>query len=79
MAPNTTLLARALFIVAAYGVHGAPALAQENERGEALFDLCSSCHGPDAGGRREFLAPAIAGMSEWYVVVQLQKFQKKVL
>ena len=52
-----------------------PALAEENARGAELFNLCSQCHGPDAGGNRLFLAPAIAGMSEWYVAGQLEHFK----
>ena len=69
------LVAIAALIVGAFGVATPPAFAQDNERGEALFDLCSSCHGPDGGGNRAFLAPAIAGMSEWYVAAQLAKFR----
>ena len=50
----------------------------EEARGKVLFDFCSSCHGPDAGGNAMFLAPAIAGMEEWYIRTQLQKFQSGV-
>ena len=54
---------------------GSAAIAAENERGAVLFDLCSSCHGPEAGGNRMYLAPSIAGLGEWYIVAQLKKFQ----
>ena len=76
----TTALKRRLFatvvlIAAAYGWTPPAALAQGNERGALLFDLCAQCHGPDAEGNRFFLAPAIAGLSEWYVLAQLNKFR----
>ncbi len=47
----------------------------ENERGEALFDLCTQCHGEQGQGKELFLAPAIAGMGEWYVTSQLEMFR----
>jgi cytochrome c oxidase subunit 2 len=48
------------------------------ERGEELFDLCRQCHGADGGGIQMALAPAIAGIDEWYVKAQLEKFQTGV-
>lgn len=57
-----------------------PALAEnagaENAgRGEALYDLCKQCHGADGGGMELALAPAIAGLDEWYVEAQLKAFK----
>ncbi len=75
MALKRRLLATAVLIAAAYGFAPPTALAQGSKRGEALFDLCAQCHGPDAGGNRFFLAPAIAGLSEWYLTAQLNKFR----
>ncbi len=40
-----------------------------------LFQLCSACHGPQGHGNRELMAPAIAGLPDWYVVNQLRKFK----
>jgi cytochrome c553 len=45
------------------------------DMGEQLFQLCAQCHGPDGRGDPVALAPAIAGMEEWYVKAQLAKFQ----
>ena len=45
------------------------------DQGAQLFQLCVQCHGPDAGGNPMALAPAIAGMDEWYVKAQLTKFR----
>ena len=48
----------------------------DSERGAKLFDLCTQCHGDQGDGRELFLAPAIAGMGQWYVESQLKMFQK---
>lgn len=44
-------------------------------RGRQLFALCTQCHGVDGGGRREYQAPAIAGLPQWYVSGQLEMFR----
>jgi len=48
------------------------------ERGEHLFQTCVPCHGPDGGGDQSLGAPAIAGMSAWYLEAQLVKFRDGV-
>jgi cytochrome c553 len=53
----------------------AAALAEENERGAELFELCVQCHGAEGEGDPLALAPAIAGLSDWYLKTQLQKFR----
>ncbi|MCR9093222.1 MAG: c-type cytochrome [bacterium] len=52
------------------------AIAEDGDlaRGEELYALCTQCHMADGGGSREALAPAIAGMPEWYVEMQLKNF-----
>ena len=65
-------LAASVLVVAQVFASGAWA---DDGRGEELFKLCESCHGPDAGGNQKFLAPAIAGMDAWYLQVQLEKFR----
>jgi cytochrome c oxidase subunit 2 len=44
------------------------------DMGSQLFQLCAQCHGADGGGDPVALAPAIAGMDEWYLKAQLEKF-----
>lgn len=44
-------------------------------KGQALFALCTQCHGTDGGGNADVLAPAIAGLPAWYVEGQLVKFK----
>ena len=51
------------------------ARARDAARGEALFELCAQCHGSDGGGDRAALAPAIAGLPQWFVEAQLHKFK----
>ncbi|MEE3326895.1 MAG: c-type cytochrome [Myxococcota bacterium] len=51
------------------------ASAGDLARGEQLYVLCAQCHTEDGGGRELFLAPAIAGLDEWYVNSQLLLFQ----
>jgi cytochrome c553 len=70
-APAAFLLALAL----ALAMPAAKSLAQDTARGQQLFALCAQCHGGDAGGNPETLAPAIAGLPAWYVAGQLQKFR----
>jgi cytochrome c553 len=56
-----------------------PAGASADEgRGEALFSLCAQCHGSAGEGNPDVQAPAIAGLEQWYVEAQLEKFRSGV-
>jgi cytochrome c553 len=68
---------RKLLAATALGVAlpAVPALAQDTERGKELYALCSQCHGAAGGGDAVALAPAIAGLPQWFVEGQLKKFQ----
>ena len=47
--------------------------------GEALYNsTCGTCHGDDGTGRWKVHAPALAGMTDWYLVRQLQNFKSGV-
>lgn len=48
------------------------------ERGAAMFDTCSPCHGEEGLGNPALGAPAIAGLPRWYVQGQLEKFQQGI-
>ena len=54
---------------------GGAAIAGDLARGQALFTYCTQCHGDAGGGSQLARAPAIAGLSEWYVQSQFRKFQ----
>jgi len=44
-------------------------------RGKELFETCEPCHGPDGSGNPAVGAPNIAGLNDWYVEKQLEKFR----
>lgn len=54
----------------ACGGTGEPGVA----RGEAVFDTCAPCHGAEGFGDETLGAPAIAGLPQWYIEAQLEKF-----
>jgi cytochrome c553 len=70
-------MARSKSVLAALAVAmlAASASAQGLERGRQLYELCQQCHGTAGAGNPAFLAPAIAGLPQWYVQSQLQKFR----
>lgn len=37
--------------------------------------VCAACHGPNGEGKREVMAPSIAGVPTWYSTLQLEKFR----
>jgi cytochrome c oxidase subunit 2 len=49
--------------------------AADDARGRALFDHCQQCHGSEGAGMELALAPAIAGLDQWYVESQLKHFR----
>ncbi|MCB9598003.1 MAG: c-type cytochrome [Sandaracinaceae bacterium] len=52
-----------------------PQQPQGDARGPRLFETCAACHGAQGEGNQEFGGPAIAGMPEWYLLRQLNKFR----
>ncbi len=48
----------------------------DTTRGQQLYSqTCSICHGENAMGNPPLNSPRLAGMSDWYMVIQLQKFR----
>jgi cbb3-type cytochrome c oxidase subunit III len=43
--------------------------------GRDLYRACESCHGATGAGNAGIGAPPLAGLPEWYVASQLQRFQ----
>ena len=58
-----------------WGLTGCRAPPPNVSRGEALFDMCSLCHGRDGSGNPGLRASAIAGLPQWYIEGQLEKFR----
>jgi len=54
---------------------GTGGAAAAETRGAELFSLCSQCHGMAGQGNAATLAPSIAGLPQWYVERQLEKFR----
>jgi len=44
-------------------------------RGQEVFETCVPCHNADGSGNPTVGAPNIAGMKEWYVERELEKFR----
>ena len=66
-------------VLFAFGATAAVGGSSADEgRGEQLYRLCAQCHGPEGAGEALFLAPAIAGLAEWYVTAQLENFRSGV-
>jgi cytochrome c553 len=46
------------------------------EKGEQYYQsLCGSCHGPGGKGNKALNAPKLSGLSDWYLVEQINKFR----
>jgi len=45
------------------------------EAGRALYAVCASCHGQNGQGNKTLNAPALTGLSDWYIVGQLRNFK----
>jgi cytochrome c oxidase subunit 2 len=53
----------------------AATVAGDAKRGRALYTTCSVCHGVDGRGIAGQGAPRLAGMSDWYMGLQLNNFK----
>ncbi len=49
-----------------------------NDGSKLYVSTCGACHGPDGRGVRSMNAPALKGMSDWYLVTQLKNFKQGV-
>jgi cytochrome c oxidase subunit 2 len=70
----TFSIARSLAALLAFAL-AAPAASRADERGAALFVLCTQCHGDAGEGNHVFGAPSLGGLPLWYVQSQLRKFR----
>jgi cytochrome c oxidase subunit 2 len=52
--------------------------ATDTDNGRSLYATCAACHGADGHGIQATNAPRLAGMSDWYVLTQLQNFEHGV-
>jgi cytochrome c oxidase subunit II len=57
----------------------APATVKGNAKnGHGPWETCAACHGADGGGIHATNAPRLRGMSDWYLVTQLNNFKHRV-
>jgi cytochrome c oxidase subunit 2 len=47
-------------------------------RGKEIYKICAVCHGQQGEGNKEFGAPRLAGMDDWYLASQLKNFRAGV-
>lgn len=66
--------AAGLTILFAAVISGCAPSDSELARGEAVWNTCAPCHGAAGQGNQSLGAPAIAGLPQWYVEAQLEKF-----
>ena len=45
--------------------------------GAARYVTCGACHGADGAGIQATNAPRLKGMSDWYLVTQLQELPRR--
>ncbi len=48
------------------------------KNGQKTYVTCAACHGPDGRGVQSTNAPALKGMSDWYLVTQLHNFKQGI-
>jgi len=72
--PNICLPLVYLMVILFTGMH-TPAQAQDAKAGEAAFQVCKTCHGPQGEGQQQLNAPNLTGQFDWYLIRQLQNFK----
>lgn len=76
MPRRSTALPTLLLLGALMALPVATARAEgDADRGEKLFQICSTCHGEDARGKVDNQAPQLAGQHSWYLIRQLKNFK----
>jgi len=72
---SVLLMVGFVFLLSAARVVAADDEKASLKRGQQLYAICSTCHGLNAHGKKDIQAPALAGLSDWYIIEQLKKFQ----
>ncbi len=52
----------------------APTVSGDIDRGRALYQQCSACHGTRGEGNAAMQAPALSNASDWYLLTQLRNY-----
>ena len=79
MLPDDTAIRNlSAYIESLPGHDGQASVTGNVDRGRRLYVTCGSCHGREGEGVWALNAPRLADMSDWYLVRQLQNFQKGI-
>lgn len=56
----------------------APAVTVQGDvaAGKTAYGVCAACHGADGKGNEQLGGPRLAGQDDWYLVRQIQNYQK---
>lgn len=63
------------YVASLPAANSAKTLDGDIDAGKQLYATCSACHGVAAEGNPALNAPALAGLSDWYQLLQLGKFK----
>ena len=64
------------YVVTLDDVPSEATFSADTVRGKELYvQFCLACHGENGKGNAELNAPRLAGMTDWYMVTQLQKYR----
>jgi cytochrome c oxidase subunit 2 len=55
-----------------------PTVKKNTTNGQQLYVTCGACHGADGRGVQATNAPRLKGMSDWYLVTQLNNFKQGI-
>ena len=56
----------------------APTVTGNAKNGHGPYENCAACHGANGQGIRATNAPRLKGMSDWYMVTQLNNFKRHI-
>ena len=74
--PSWALLLSLLLLICGLSLSGCRlGTTDAATRGQEVFETCVPCHNANGSGNPEIGAPNIAGMKEWYVERELEKFR----
>ena len=47
-------------------------------KGKEIFTICAACHGDDGKGIEVLSSPRLAGIPDWYLLRQINNFEKGI-
>jgi len=79
MLADDAAIANVVAYIASLPVAKVPStISGDTDRGKDLFATCESCHGPRGQGILALNAPRLSGVDDWYLVRQLENFQRGI-